>query len=446
MPPESPGPNPNPPLRSRFYYGWVIVAVAFLGETVASGAGSVAFGVFMRPMTEALGWSRTAYTGAVTFQSLANLVVQPIVGPLIDRHGARGIMVAGALMAGLCFGLMSGVTEPWQFYLLYALGAAMGLHELGNLVSGAVVSKWFIKKRGRALAFAGLGLNTGAIVASSLIAYLIDAIGWRNAWLALGILVAGVVVPPTWALMRRTPEDLGLLPDGEPARPAAATATTGQPIAPPRVEEPRWTLKEALRLRTTWFLLVAINFYSLAAGTLVYHQAAYFMDAGFSLQVAGMLVGASHAITLPTKVVWGFAAERVSVRYCLLACYVLRLGGLLALLLGGGPERVYASVLFTGLGQGVGGLFSLIWADYYGRAFIGTIRGVLGPFSIVSSLAGPLFAAWVYDATGSYDGAFWTASSTLFVALFMLWIARPPKRDRSAPVTAASSATVPATA
>lgn len=399
-----------PERRPRFYYGWVIVAVTFLGEATASGAGGVAFSIFLKPMTEALGWSRTTYTAGVTFQSAVNLLVTPIAGPIIDRYGARGIMVFGALVAGVCFALMTFITEPWQFYVLYALGAALGLHELGNLVSGSVVSKWFVRKRGRALAISGLGLNTGAIVASSLVAFLIDAIGWRNAWLTLGVLVVGVVVPPTLLFMRRTPEDLGLLPDG--AAPASARAAVwGEPAPPLPKPEPRWRLHEALRMRTTWYLLIAINLYSLAAGALVNHQAAYFQDAGFSLQEAGGLVALLHAITIPAKLAWGFAAERIPVRYCLLACYATRLLGVLALPLGSGPARVYVSVLFSGLGQGVGGLMSLIWADYYGRAFIGTIRGVLGPFSLVRVSPDRSSRRWCTTPRAATTARSWSAAA-----------------------------------
>lgn len=419
------GARPPAPRRPRFFYGWVIVAVTFLGEATASGAGGVAFSIFLRPMTEALGWSRTTYTAAATFQAAVNLVVTPVAGPLIDRYGARGIMVFGSLVAGSCYLLMTGVSEPWHFYVLYALGAAMGLHELGNLVSGSVVSKWFVRKRGRALAISGLGLNVGAIVASSLVAFLIEAVGWRNAWAVLGVLVVLAVAPAAALFMRRTPEDVGLLPDGE--APETRPAAGGPPLPPPR-EEPRWRLGEALRVRTTWYLLLAMNLYSLAAGALVNHQAAYFMDAGFSLQQAGALVAAIHALTLPAKLVWGFASERIPVRYCLLACYVARMAGVLVLPLGAGQGRVYWSVVFSGLGQGVGALVSQIWADYYGRRFIGTIRGVLGPFSLAASLAGPLFTAYMFDVAGTYDGAFLISGSVLVLASLLLYLARPPQR------------------
>ena len=141
------------------------------------------------------------------------------------------------------------------------------------------------------------------------------------------------------------------------------------------------------------------------------HQAAYFQDAGFSLQEAGGLVALLHAITIPAKLAWGFAAERIPVRYCLLACYATRLLGVLALPLGSGPARVYVSVLFSGLGQGVGGLMSLIWADYYGRAFIGTIRGVLGPFSLVRVSPDRSSRRWCTTPRAATTARSWSAAA-----------------------------------
>src|SRR5436305_1077485 len=131
--------------RPRFYYGWVIVAVSFVAEMTAFGAGSASLAVFLRPMSTDLGWSRTTLTFALTVQSLGNIVVSPIAGRLIDRRGARLVMVAGAITAGIGFVLISQVHAPWQFYLCYGMAGALGLQQLGSLVTGTVVSKWFVR-------------------------------------------------------------------------------------------------------------------------------------------------------------------------------------------------------------------------------------------------------------------------------------------------------------
>lgn len=127
-----------------------------------------------------------------------------------------------------------------------------------------------------------------------------------------------------------------------------------------------------------------------------------------------------------SKLLWGFIAERVPARYCLMSNFLLKGGGWLALLLSNAPERVFVYAVVSGLGTASAVLQPLLWADYYGRAFLGTIRGVTSPFQVISSLGGPLFAAYVFDTAGSYDTAFWLFTTTIFLAFVLMFFARPP--------------------
>ena len=419
-------PEVNKSRRPRFFYGWIIVLISAIADATAFGAGNASFAVFLQPMSAALGWSRTTLTAAVTIQSFGNLVSTPIVGIILDRYGARLIMVFGTVIAGISYMLMGRVNEPWQFYLLFTMAMAFGLHEVGGLVGTTVVSKWFIRKRGRALAFTTLGNNVGGILLAPLTAFLIGAVGWEATWALLGFLIVLVVLPPTILFMRRTPEDLGLLPDGDPPKSAESNAEAAPYQAYVHSEEPRWTVQEALRTRTLWILIASFNLASLGISALLYHQVAYFRDAGLSLEAAALTFSLYNAMAIVSKLLSGFLAERIPARYCIMGIYLCRVLGLLVLLLGTVPERVYFYAIISGLGVSIALLQPLIWADYYGRAFLGTIRGVLSPFSLVTSLGGPIFAAVVFDSTGSYDAAFWVFTVTLTAAAVLIFFARPP--------------------
>ena len=204
----------------------------------------------------------------------------------------------------------------------------LGLHEVGSFVTNVVVSKWFVRMRGRAIALTSLSNQVGALFVVPLVAYLVANLGWRTAWQVLGVGLAIVLLPPISLFMRRMPEDMGLRPDGDPpyATPAAAPQTgerAAQPVAP-LIAEPHWGPRDALRTRTTWLLIAANNTWSLSASVFLVHQLPYFMDSGLSLQAASFVVALNNLVTIFGKAIWGFVAERVPPRYCLTACYLLR--------------------------------------------------------------------------------------------------------------------------
>ena len=377
-------------------------------------------------MSEDLGWNRMLLSGAVTLQAVGNIVVSPLAGWVLDRHGPKMIMVFGSIVATICFLLMGSITEPWQFYLLYSAATVLGLNELGSLVTSTTVAKWFVRKRGRAMSLASIGLNVGGAVLAPLIAFIIGVAGWRQTWGVLGIIVACTVLPAAIFFFKRAPEDMGLLPDGDhsgskPARAGERTAATEQ----------QWKLGDALRNPTTWIIVAAFNLILVAASAMSQHSIAYLEDTGMSLVEASAMFGASHIVTIGAKLTWGAVSDRFPVRYCLIISSFARIVGLLSLMFATGPARMGGFIVGQGVGQGMGLLGPKLWADYYGRTFLGTIRGILQPFSVVASLVGPLFAAYVYDTVGSYNTAFLVIIVCLLLSVVLLWIARPPTMKQS---------------
>ena len=416
--------------KRRAYYGWVIVAVSCATQTLALGAGTITFGILLRPISDEMGWSRAVVTGAGTLQTVTNVVLAPFIGSLIDRFGPRRLMPVGAALAMLAFQFLGGVAAPWQFYLLYALLAAPGLNDAVTFATTATVSKWFIRRRGRALALASMGIDFGTILIAPLSAWLASTLGWRTTFSILGLVLGCITIPMTALFMRRSPEDLGLRPDGdqptEPEPPAAATpAAPSPPASAP--QEVAWSPREAARTRPFWLLLVAINFGAAGASAIMYHLVPYLGDAGFSLQAASFVLVLQRVCGAGSKLMWGMLAERVPVRFCLAGNYLFRAVGLVMLVAGPGSARVYISAVVTGLlSNAFGPLQAQVWADYYGRRSVGAIRGVIAPATVAASIAGPLLAAGVYDRFGSYDGGFWFFAALLGVSAVVVGFARPP--------------------
>ena len=416
--------------RPSFYYGWIIVAVVFLAEFIAAGMGSLTIGLFFTPMKESLGWSLTQLTGAVTAQAIAGIAVAPLVGPAVDRFGARPVMIFGALGAGAGLLLLARIESVWQFWVLYALVGALGLHELGQLTGPVVVSKWFVRLRGRALAIATLGTIVGGMVMAPIIGILISSLGWRSTWQILGITLLVVMVPPILMFMRRQPEDLGLRPDGDQEKPQPLPAGPGDSSPSSRQPaEVTWTLREAIHTRSLWLIIIAMNFGSLAASAQSIHIAPFLTEQeGLSIQAASLVLTARLFVASLLRIPWGLLVERVPVRWCLAISFACRSLGLLALVVLPYPANIPPFVVLSGFGGALGLLQPMIFADYFGRTFQGTIQGAMRPFLAAPQLAMPLLVAVLFDATGTFNLAFLIAAGPGIFGVILVLMATPPAR------------------
>ena len=321
--------TPLPGRLRRIYRGWIVVAAGCLAETIALGAGGSSFSVLLQPMSAGLRWSRTLLTGAVTTQSILNLGTSPIIGTATDRYGPRIVMVAGAAVASVGYLLIGRIVDPIPFYIVFALAGAAGLSACGPLVTETVVAKWFTRQRGRALAITAMGLDFGNILMVPLTALLIAAVGWQATWMVLGTIIAMVLLPVSTAFM--SSPKAGDVPEDE------ASSARGRSAETTAV----WTAREAFFKGSLWKLILAFNLASVAASALIYHLAAYFLDSGFTLQQASLVLAMNRVFAIGSKLIWGFLAERVPVRYCLAGNSLGRATGFLILLLSSDPRRAY---------------------------------------------------------------------------------------------------------
>ncbi|MCX6024066.1 MAG: MFS transporter, partial [Chloroflexi bacterium] len=238
----------------RLFYGWYIVLVAFLGFFMSTGVSLYAFGVLIKPMSEDLGWSRSTLLAANTLATVTGALVSPWVGKLVDRHGTRFITALSAFMVGATFLPIGWVQSVWQFHLLYGVSNGMFRPGMSALSGPTAVANWFVRKRGRAMGWVATGVSMGGLLLVPLTQWIVGQWGWRTAWMALGLLTWVMMIAPALLILRRRPEDMGLLPDGDPPRPPQVRAG-GAPAA--AQEEPGWTAAAALRTRAFWLVLIA---------------------------------------------------------------------------------------------------------------------------------------------------------------------------------------------
>ena len=427
-------PKMNTYWTTRFFYGWVIVVVVFIAEFVASGMGILTIGLFFTPIKESMGWSLTQLTGAVTAQGIAAMLIAPFIGPAIDRFGARIVMLFGAVSASLGMIFLARIEEFWQLWVLFAVVGALGLHELGNLTGPVVISKWFVRRRGRAMALATTGTVIGAMTMTPIIGLLISNVGWREAWQYMGISVLVITLLPVAIFMRSRPEDVGLLPDGDGQQRFTQTTSSQNPQSKSYATEHSWTLKQALCTRSLWLIVISMNLASLAASVQIVHTAPFLtQQEGLSTSVASFIIMARLTVAAVSRIPWGLLVERIPVRFCLALTFSIRAFGLLSMVIFPFPIYLPVFVIFSGMGTSLGLLQPMVFANYFGREFQGTIQGFMRPFLAGPGLAVPLIAAILFDATGTFDIAFLVMTIPGLLAVPLILLAKPPTPNSPTP-------------
>ena len=421
------------PRQARFFYGWVIVAVMGAVGALSMALGSLNFGLFIKPMGDELGVGRAVFGWSQSARQIASAFTAPVVGGLIDRFGVRVLLTGAALTTGAALIALAFVSEGWQIIALFAMMGVVGMSGPGALVTSVPVTKWFVRERARALAYTSLGIPVGGLLFVPLTQIFIDAFGWRMAWVLLAILGTGLIVPLSLMFVRREPEDLGLLPDGGPRAGAAPPSDRAHHRAAVHQEAERsWTRAEAVRSGTFWRLVFVFSIVMLATNSVGVHRIASFMDSGLDARLISYATALDAAAAGLSTFAMGMLARRFPARY-------IGAAGFLMLALASGLTVVadthaimFASMITFGLGIGVLMLMqNYLWAEYFGRGHLGSIRGAVTPITLIFAGAGPPLAGYVRDATGSYTSV-WLVSIGLMVLGALAIAVTPPPRPTTA--------------
>ena len=414
-----------------FYYGWVIVgngvAVSLSTRTVMAVA---TLSVFVVPMTQSLGWSVGMFSGAVSLGGLVAVFVSPLVGRWLDRYGAGVILGVGSLATGAVAIGLAFVAHPLAFYALYVPGRMIftGPLEMGLPTA---ISNWFVRRRPMGLAVDAIAKGAGLAVVPWAMQLIITGYDWRTAWIALGMLTFALGVVPSLLLVARRPEDLGLEPDPAPApadpanRDPQAAQGSGNSGG---LAEVNFTVGQALRTRAFWILAIFSGAGMMVQAGVSLHQVSHYINQGIDPRFAALSASTFALAQMPASLFWAALARRMPIRFLMMAasCVVAlaAVGTVLSdrLL----PELISAA----GVGFGVGGLhllIRLVWADYYGRQNLGTIRGLTMSVQVGGQALGPIIAGFMFDYFDSYRIPFTFFAVAVFLAGIMALAAKPPQ-------------------
>ena len=379
--------------RLPFFYGWVVLGCICLAGFARQGPAVAVLSIFVVPMTDAFGWSRTEMSGAVSLGGLLAAVVSPMLGPFVDRRGARLVLCLAVAGTGIACMALSLIQSLLLFYVLFCFARMIwaGPFDLGLY---SALNNWFVARRAVATSIATLAQMSG-LVALPLIAQIaMTGSDWRAGWIAVGATVLIVGFVPCWLLLVRRPEDVGLQPD----RLVASGAT---PIV-----EPRWSRAEAMRTPAFWLLsLYTMLVYPVQAGVSL-HQAPHLIERGIPPMEAATVIAIFSALSAVASFSIGFLPRSWPVRWLMAASAACLCIGSLGLI---GASSAVGAILAAGtFGVGIGGIMMLLpmaWADYFGRESYGAIRGVVLAMQVTAQAAGPLVSGMLRDWTGNYTDA-----------------------------------------
>ena len=420
-----------------FYYGWVIVAngvaLSLSSRTVMAVA---TLSVFVVPMTESMGWSVGMFSGAVSLGGLVAVFISPIIGRWLDRYGAGVILALGSLATGaLAIGL-AYVAHPVAFYLLYVPGRMIftGPLEMGLPTA---VSNWFIRRRPLGLAVDHIAKGAGLAIVPWAMQLIITGADWQTAWLVLGILTLIVGVIPSLLLVARRPEDMALEPDPTPREPSSnhseLPAGSNNSHAPAEIN---FTVKQALRTRAFWILAVFSGAGMMAQAGVSLHQVSHYINQGIDPRFAAMSASAFALAQMPAGLFWAALARRIPIRFLLMsAAFAVALAAAATVL---SKQPLPELLSAAAVGFGVGGLhllIRLVWADYYGRRNLGTIRGLTMSVQVGGQALGPVIAGFLFDYFNSYRIPFNFFAVTVLMAGLMALAAKPPRIPHPQPPT-----------
>ncbi len=419
----------------HFYYGWVVVAVSFFTLFFTLGI-RYSFSVYYLAILAEYGWGRAETAGAFSLAMIFHALFAPITGTLVDRFGPRKLFPLGATL--LFFGLLAAgqISAKWHLYLFFGVFMAIGINILSYAPHMSIIPRWFIRKRGLASGVVASGIGLGALVIVPFNELLIDALGWRSAFLVLAGIILCTLIPMTALFHRQSPKDVGQYPDNIVPEHRKRSLLQEERDLPSPDGQKFWTVKAALRERAYWCIFLAVICDSFTMNTLLVHQAVYIVDMGYSKQLAASLVGMVGLFGSVGGLLCGFLSDRVGRKAGYTLGSLFSLIGILFLMLTKDAVSVWMLFVFVLLfGLGNGGKMPMI-ATITGDLFPGNALGrLMAIHSIGFGLGGATGAyagGYFHDLLGTYFVPFLLLTGTIIIAAFAIWMtapARKPSKD-----------------
>src|ERR1043166_2545972 len=415
----------------KFFYGLCIVGVGFLSHVASSFALASTLAIFLKPLTADLGVSRGVFSLLRSGEGIIGACLAPLIGTLVDRHGGARLMAVGTTLVGVGYLLLGHIDSFGQFVFVRLALVTVGDALMGASVVNIVIARWFVGQRGLALAISSMGVGFAKVCMPVVGAWLILMFGWRPTWTIFGLGAIALGVAPALLVVRKSPEDMGLHPDGDstPVERQNIVATPKPaPLGRTVNDDVRWTPREALRTSAFWLLAITFGIASIGVTGLNLHIYSYVTDVGYSAVVSASVMSVIASMQLASPLAWGFLTERIDARYGAMIRFVVQAAGLCLAITTGNLFCLYFGFFLYGIGLGGNMVLpDILWASYFGRLSLGKIRGMGIFISQVLAAIGPPFFGFLFDVTGGYGLSFAIFGIVLMVSAVLSLMLRQPR-------------------
>ena len=385
--------------KTTIYYGWIVIAVGALGTYASSGSAQVTLAGIQTLIFEDTGWDRSTIALGITIGTWVAGLLTPVFGKIADTHGPRLAMPLTSLIVGVCFYWIGGMSAIWHFYVAYIIARGLGNPVLIGVMPRTVAVNFFDRKRNLALGIVSMARPCFGAINVQLITLISTWSSWRTAYKLLGVYSILLTIPLS-LFIRKDPESIGLLPDGEkPKLSNQESFIKSEEVAD--IDKHIWSAREAAKTFTLWAIVSAEFLIILTSGTIGFQLVPYLHESGLPISMAALAWTISTLLNAFSNPIWGFLSDIYSPRKLVLSampiCLVVTS---IFLLIDGGYPGFACVVIWGAASGGLNVLGGMIIANYFGRPSFGSISGIMGPFQIIGLGLGPIIGAIMYDATG----------------------------------------------
>ncbi|OLS37050.1 MFS transporter [Alkalihalophilus pseudofirmus] len=408
----------------QLYYGWIVVFISAFAVFLSGPGQTYSNSVYIDEYIHYFGWSRSEISGIYSVATLFAGMLMIIIGRFVDRLGQKQMMMIVGTVLGLACFFNSFVSNIWMMAVGFFLIRLFGQGSM-TLIPATLVPQWFIKKRGRALSFMAIGSFVSAAFFPIANTWMINTWSWQTSWQVWGSVLLFVFVPLVVVGVKNKPEDIGLLPDGALNQPTSTKPKKEDSF----ITEVDWTLKEAMRTKSFWFILICVAIPALVNTGITFHLLSIFGENQLTPQLAATILSMMAIVGFPISMVAGFILEKVRTNLLLALIFVLEIVLLVILLF---TNNVWMAVLFGLIWGTANGLeritLNIVWPNYFGRKYLGSIKGVAVTVMVIGSSLGPLPFGIGFDLFSSYTQILLLVSILPIAGIVFALLAKKPAK------------------